>query len=109
MKLQKLFCQIVILFSLFIISCAPASYIGDKLAPTDHIDVFYASKDVKKEYKVIGHITVISELNENKTKTLLIKKARSVGADGIIILGLDYTGAKSEIPYGRADAIKYLP
>lgn len=90
-------------------SCAPTSYIGEKLTPTDHIDVFYASKDVKKEYRVIGHISLISEPIEDKTTVQLIKKAKSVGADGIIILGPDFTRGKDVTPFERADAIKYLP
>lgn len=90
-------------------SCVPTSYIGEKLTPTDHIDVFYANKDVKKEYRVIGHFSVISEPNENNTKALIIKEAKTVGADGIIILGLDYRGEKDVTAFERADAIKYLP
>ena len=108
MRLQKFYLPIFLFFGLTILPCETTSYIGDNLSPTNHIDVFYAAKDIKREYKVIGHISAISENKENRTKVALMKKAKAVGADGIIILGRDFTRGKETMPVERADAIKYV-
>lgn len=91
----------------FLASCATTSYIGDTLAPSEKVDVYYAAKDVKHEYKVIGHISAATSVNENDAKAKIIEKAKTVGADGVIILGLDFTGGKDSTPFEKADAIKY--
>jgi len=88
-------------------SCVTTSYMGDRLAPTNQIDVYYAAKDVKKEYKVIGHIATAVALGEEASKQRIITKAKSVGADGVIILGMDYTGGEDSGPYSKAEAIQY--
>lgn len=109
MRQQKIFSLTVLIINLTITSCASITYIGDTLSPTSNIDVFYESKDIKKDYKVIGHISAIPGANENKAKARIIEKSKAVGADCVIIPGLDYTGGKNSDPLDRADAIKYLP
>lgn len=88
-------------------SCATTSYIGDTLTPSEKIDVYYAARDVKREYKVIGHISAATGTSENDAKAKIVEKAKAVGADGVIILGLDFTGGKDSTPFEKADAIKY--
>jgi len=88
-------------------SCATASYIGDKLVPTNSVDVYYSPKDVKKTYKVIGHISSVKGIRDEQAKQMIIAKAKTVGADAVIILGIDYTGGEDSSPYSKAEAIKY--
>lgn len=95
-------------FVLLLSSCVTTSYMGDKFAATSQIDVFYATKDVKKEYKVIGHIYASTNVNTDKIKESIVAKAKAIGADGVIILGLSTTGTgKSTETIQQADAIKY--
>ena len=88
-------------------SCATTTYVGDQLAATSNVDVYYAEKDVKREYKVIGHITAPSTGDDNAVKPYIIERAKKVGADGAIILGRSYTGGKDSDPFIKAEAIIY--
>lgn len=108
MKQLKL--QVTTLFVLFNIlsSCGiSATYMGDTLPTSNHVDVFYDAKDVKKPYKVTGHLSLSATYNANEAKIKLVDKAKSVGADGVIILTTDYTNSKDPDPIYKADAIKY--
>lgn len=63
------------------------TYFGSKLPVTDSVQTFYSAKDVQKPYKVIGHmISPIgsSEGSQSTVKLRLIKKAKTVGANGLI-------------------------
>ncbi|WP_257668427.1 hypothetical protein [Parapedobacter tibetensis] len=64
------------------------SYVGDRFQPTEQVDVYYAAKDVKRNYRVIGHV---SELvggfgGEERVKMEIIKKCKEVGADAVKLL-----------------------
>lgn len=90
-------------------SCATTSYMGDQLTATTNVDVFYAARDVKKPYKVIGHIYASTTINADKVKASILSKARAVGADGVIILGISAIGTgKDAETIQQSDAIKYL-
>ncbi|MBN9297325.1 MAG: hypothetical protein J0I41_09950 [Filimonas sp.] len=109
--MRNLFTASAILLSItgLLSSCATTSYMGDKLPPTSNVDVFYASKDVKKEYKVIGHIYAPTTLKADKIKESILTKAKNVGADGVIILGIATAGSgKDSETIQQADVIKYL-
>ncbi len=90
-------------------ACATTAYVGDRYAPTTTIDVFYSGKDVKREYKVIGHISEKSPgLNGDEwAKKQIIAKGQEVGADAVIILGFNYAGSDEAEKYQKAEAIKY--
>ncbi len=98
----------VLILSVSLTSCVTlANYIGDRFTPTDQVDVYYATRDVKVDYYVIGHISAPTGMNDEQSKQLIVKKAKSVGADGVIILGIDYTGGKDSSPYNKAEVIRY--
>jgi CobQ-like glutamine amidotransferase family enzyme len=103
MKTLKLH-HLLIACSFFLASCATVDYLGDKYEPTAQTDVYYDAKDVKKEYKVIGHLSTEASNDSDFIKKTLLGKANAIGADGIIIL--QTTGAK-EKETARADAIRY--
>lgn len=100
----------VTVFALFLCSCSTISYVGDRYQPTDRIDVYYAERDVKSEYKVIGHLSeLVGGINgEEQAKQNIIAKCREVGADGVIILGFQYSGSDEDKQYQKAQAIKYI-
>ena len=91
-------------------SCMTVSYVGDRYQPTEQVDVYYAEKDVKTEYRVIGHLSEkVSGFNgEERAKQQILSKGREVGADGVIILGFEYVGAKQTEAYQKAQPIKYI-
>lgn len=97
---------------LFLISCSSTinspvvHYLGDTFSPTEKIDIYYDSTAVNREYKIVGRIT-----NENsyvssveQVRTVMIKKAQEVGADGIIFSDLMARNAYISI---KAELIKY--
>ncbi|QNL50015.1 hypothetical protein H8S90_25585 [Olivibacter sp. SDN3] len=88
-------------------SCVTATYIGDRFQPTHAIDVYYAGKDVKKGYKVIGHLSAPASFRDERSKKDIIAKAKAVGADGVIIVGSEHAGGEHAKRYNKAEAIKY--
>jgi hypothetical protein len=97
---------LLIAFTLFLTSCAvPAAvYLGDTYPVTNNIDVYYDAKDVKQDYKVIGHLAIAYTEDSAVAKKLLSDKAKTQGANGIIIFQVEGNNANATI---RADAIKY--
>ena len=78
---------------------------GDRLKPTNSVDVFYSTISVKKEYKVIGHLeSHYYKLEFAKQK--FISQAKKVGADAVIILNADTTNT-NRIKRINADVLKY--
>lgn len=108
MKNLKIRIVTLLLCTFILSSCGiTIDYLGDTLPATNSVDVFYDAKDVKKTYKVIGHLSVPTGIDENQAKSKIIEKSKAVGADGIIIHSRDYTGGKDSEPLYKADAIKY--
>jgi hypothetical protein len=70
-------------------SCGSASYFGERLAPTTSVDVYYSEHDVKKPFKVMGHLKYVNyfSADQDVVKGKLIKNARELGGDAIVILG----------------------
>jgi hypothetical protein len=87
-------------------SCAfPVSYFGDKLAPTTSVDIFYSAHDVTRQYKVIGHLNLVN-LGEDYVKAKFVEQAKKIGADAIVITGIDAI-KNDQTAYINADALKY--
>jgi len=93
---------------LFLSSCAiQVNYFGDKLAPTSNVDIYYSAHDVKKEYKVIGHMN-LGNIGQELVKQKFVGYAKSIGADAIIITGNTVdNGGKTGSDVVNADALKY--
>lgn len=83
-----------------------ATYFGDTLASTNSINVYYSAHDVKKEYKVIGHLTCPNIGSQDEVKATLIARAKKAGADAIVIVGTDAT-KDNPAAVVNADALKY--
>ncbi|MCA9294261.1 MAG: hypothetical protein KDA20_10645 [Phycisphaerales bacterium] len=71
--------------------CVTHDYVGSSFAPSSHVEVFYDASDVPAEYRVIGHDR--AEATEYMTSEQIvqdiIKKAQSVGADAVLLGGVE--------------------
>jgi len=100
---------IIAVFCFFLSACAVSmpSYFGDKFPPTTNVDIFYSTHDVKKEYKVIGHMNY-PNIGQEAVKDKFIAYAKSIGADAIVITGNTVNdGTKSGSDVVNADVLKY--
>lgn len=102
----------VMLLSVTILGCGPTIYyLGDSYSPTTTVDLYYDAYEVKKEYKVIGRMTNDQFINYNveSVKKEMIKKAKRVGADGIIFsdLSIDNSHSDGDKLAVKAELIKY--
>ena len=76
---------IIISFCLLLSSCVqPLKYVGEKSTPTTSVAVVPSAAEIKKPYKVMGHLT-IHKYSPDIMKKYLEKHAKEVGADAIII------------------------
>ena len=96
---------IIAAFCLLLTSCARVTYFGDRLTPTTTVDVYYSAHDIKKDYRVIGHMS-IANVSQEKVKAKLVEYAKSIGADAIAINGTEST-RDTQSAYVNADALKY--
>ena len=102
--------NLLLLFSIaFLTACGALqpSYFGDKLPPTNSVDLFYSTHDVKQPYKVIGHLTM-PNIGQDTVKSRIIAYAKTIGADAVVITGNTVNdGTKSASDVVNADALKY--
>ena len=92
-------------FCLLLSACVqPLKYVGEKNAPTTSVGVFTSASDIKKPYKVVGHLT-IDKYSPEIMKKYLAKGAKKYGADAIIIPP-DSTMKKMK-GHVTADVLKY--
>lgn len=108
MKGFKISFLIMIMVTILLSSCASlaTSYIGETLPATSNVDVFYASKDIKKDYKVIGHLITSVNTNVEAAKRTTIKKAKKIGADGVIFSNVDFTGGGDPPNFITSESVK---
>ena len=90
-----------ILLAITLVSCTKIDYIGEEYAPTAQVDQFFATSDVSRDYKVMGYIVASAPdmVSAEKMHKKLVEKARKVGADGVIIEGLERYTAGSNTSY----------
>jgi hypothetical protein len=91
-----------------LVSCTKIDYIGEELVPTDRVDQYFSAADVTKEYKVMGYIVASAPdmVSAEKMHKKLVEKARKVGADAIIIEGLERYTAGSTTSYSETSREK---
>ncbi|MGZ3765679.1 MAG: hypothetical protein ACXVB0_17220 [Mucilaginibacter sp.] len=76
---------IFIVLCFLLSSCVqPLKYVGEKSAPTTSVAVVTSASDIKKSYKVVGHLT-IHKYSPAIMRKYLEKHAKQVGADAIIL------------------------
>ncbi|MCQ9634248.1 hypothetical protein MP477_04685 [Chryseobacterium sp. WG23] len=76
-----------------VVSCAPTvNYIGKNYNPTENIDVFLDTNDVKKNYEVIGKVDGISGILGSSYQDIqdkIVQKAKEKGADAVILYNME--------------------
>jgi len=85
----KIFVTFVLLLFL-VFGCAHINYVGKSYDPTDQVDVYYSQEDIAREYTVMGHAIGGGQLlvSTSKIQNELIEKAKSKGADAVLITGI---------------------
>lgn len=87
--------KIILLSSIFvcIVSCSPTvNYIGKNYSPTQNIDVFLDTNDVKKNYEVIGKVDGISGIlgsSYQEIQDKVVQTAKAKGADAVILYNME--------------------
>ncbi len=78
-------------------SCTRIHYIGTTYEPTDAIDIYYSAEMITRDYEVIGHASGSADyiVSGKRIQAKLEKHARAVGADAIIITGVQTETAMS--------------
>jgi len=77
---------IILLLCALLSACSlPPTYMGDKLPSTYKVDVYYSANEVKRDYKVIGHLLshvyIKSAIEHN-----MVLFAKKEGGDAVIIM-----------------------
>ena len=77
---------IILALCTFLSACSlPPTYMGDKLPPTNKIDIYYSANEVKRDYKVMGHLLshvyIKSAIEHN-----MVLFAKKEGGDAVIIM-----------------------
>ena len=71
--------------------CAHLDYIGETYAPSPHVDLYFAEKDVPRDYRVMGQIVATAGdlVSAEKLQAKIEERARQKGADAVVLLGLE--------------------
>ncbi len=75
-----------------LVGCSPQiNYMGKHYNPTKHIDLFFDQADIKEDYNVMGVMKNEGgslEMDDVESiQEAMVKKAKEVGADGILFIG----------------------
>jgi hypothetical protein len=99
--------QLGLLFIFMLTACSPLiPYVGDTYPPTSRVDVYYAVKDIPRDYTIIGRMT--RELIQGDSeKRQMIREAQRKGAEGIIFYDLEMDAGKSSVVSIKAELIRY--
>lgn len=107
MKKLNTYLLTALFFCLLFTACETVAYLGEQYPLNQDVKVYYAARDVKREYKVIGHFSNLLNGNEENSKNEILGKAKTVGADAVIFTGFGTTAGKDGSNTITADAIKY--
>jgi hypothetical protein len=88
----------LVVLSFGVLACAHVNYVGRSFEPTTDVDVYLSTEEIEREYVVIGHAIGTGQtfVSNDKIGSKLIEKARSIGADAILITGV----GKDNVPAG---------
>jgi len=83
---MKKHCFAILALCILLSACSlPPTYMGDKLPPTHKVDIYYSANEVKRDYKIIGHLSshvyIKSAIEHN-----MVLFAKKEGGDGVIIM-----------------------
>lgn len=80
-------------FFAFFTSCAPTvNYMGKNYNPTQNVEVFLDTNDVKRNYEVIGKVDGISGVlgsSYQEIQDKIVQTAKEKGADAVILYNME--------------------
>ncbi len=73
-----------------VLACAHVNYVGRSFEPTTDVDIYFSTEEIEREFVVMGHAIGTGQtfVSNDKIGRKLIEKARSIGADAILITGV---------------------
>jgi len=73
------------------LGCVSHDYVGQTFAPTENVDVYFDESAVPPGLIVIGHDRAVAsdDVDTQTIVTDMCKKAQKVGADALLIVGVD--------------------
>jgi len=75
------------------VSCSPTvNYMGKNYNPTQNVDVFLDTNDIKKTYEVIGKVDGISGIlgsSYQEIQDKIVQTAKEKGADAVILYNME--------------------
>ncbi len=98
-------------FALLMSGCISSDYIGKRYTPTTNVDMYFAEKDIEKNYEVMGEVTVQTDednffISTEKLQNRILEEAKEYGADGVIMKGLDFrTSGTSTSAYANKKSV----
>jgi uncharacterized protein YbjQ (UPF0145 family) len=110
MKNPILLCLLVMSFLITSCGAYVPTYVGASYPATQNIDTYYSARDVKQNYKVIGHFAIKTPDWKNypeKAKQDILADAKKQGADAVIFSAIDYQEKESSTITIKAEAIRY--
>jgi hypothetical protein len=103
------FTSVIALIALLLWSfgCAHVNYVGQSFEPSKEVDVYYSESEIERDYMVVGHAISAGQLfvSVDKLQRKLSEKAKSSGADAILIKGI---GRDNEVDGRGLDAEKQI-
>lgn len=85
LAIVSLLCLVVV------IGCTKIDYVGRSYTPTVNVDIFFSMDDVTVAHEVMGHMVAHADdiVSAEKMQKKMVDKAKKVGADAVVILGLE--------------------
>jgi len=96
----------LVLFLALLSSCSSlVTYVGDQYPATKTVDIYYSAHDVKKPFKVIGHMAY-PDGGTSMVRSAFAAYGKKIGADAIVITGTE-NSKEGQAAIVNADALKY--
>ena len=97
----------ILALTLLAAGCAHLDYVGKTYSPTQNVDVVFSEGDLHREYTVIGQLVATGDdlVSTSGLQKKIVERARQVGADAVIIEGMDrvVTGSTTNYTEARKD------
>ena len=85
--------RLLLIFSLLSLacSCTSVNYSGPTYPPTTKVEIFYNQNQIKQPYTTMGSATTSTwyTYQNRQIRGAMIEKAKSVGADAILVNSID--------------------
>lgn len=86
-------CMLTMAVAFCLTACGPTvQYIGKSYSPTNNVDIFFDTHDIKKDYTVMGKIDGVAGILNDSFQDIqnrILKEAQTKGADAVIIYNME--------------------